>query len=179
MDAYVYLRAEPGRVEDVVIELAGRHGLRHAVPVIGEWDVMIAVEGADFEAIARTILREIHPIGGVTRTYTAPVVPLEMMGMEGAGWAALRTPMHLGGRACYVHVSAAAGAVPSIVEALAAVEHVTGVAVVAGHYDVIAEIALPWEEAGRVILEQVHAIPGVTATNTLVGIPLPETGEEE
>jgi hypothetical protein len=48
VQAFVYLRAEPSRIDDVVIELAGKHGVRHAVPVTGEWDVLIAVEGADF-----------------------------------------------------------------------------------------------------------------------------------
>ncbi len=178
MDAYVYLRVEPGRVEDVVIELAGKRGVRHAVPIVGEWDVMVAVEGADFRSIARTILREIHPIGGVTQTYTAPVVPLEMMGIHGGGWAMPSIPMHHEGPACYVHISAASGSVASIVEALATTEHISGVAVIAGHYDALAEIALPWEEASRVILEVIHAIPGVTATNTAIGIPLPESDEE-
>ncbi len=178
MEAYVYLRAEPGRVEDVVIELAGKHGVRHAVPVLGEWDVMVAVEGADFQHIARTVLREIHPLEGVTRAYTAPVVPLGMMGI-GGGWAVPRIPMHHEGEACYVHICAAAGAVVGIVESLTQIEEVSGIAVLAGRYDVLAEIPLPWEEASRVILEAIHAIPGVTATNTAIGVPVPETEDQE
>lgn len=178
MDAYVYLRAEPGRVEDVLIELTGKHGVRHAVSVVGDWDIMVAVEGADLEAIGVTVLREIHPIEGVSRTYTCPVVPLETIGIHGGGWAMPSIPMHRQGQACFVHMTAAVGSVASIVEALAELEDISGVAVVAGHYDVIAEIPLPWEQASRVILEVIHAIPGVESTNTAVAVPASMMEEE-
>ncbi len=179
MDAYVYLRTAPGTIENVVIELAGRHGVRKAVPVVGEWDVMLAVQGADFHHIAHTVIRDIHAVAGVTQTYTAPVVPLEMMGIHGGGWAMPSIPMHRHGQACYVHISAEAGKVANIVEALAELEDVSGVAVIAGRYDVIAEIPLPWEQASRVILEVIHGIPGVKATNTAIGIPLPGVDEQD
>ncbi|HZP89801.1 MAG TPA: Lrp/AsnC family transcriptional regulator [Actinomycetota bacterium] len=170
MDAYVYLRVAPGKVEDVVIALRGRHGVRHAAAVVGEWDVMAAVEGADFQAIAGTVLRQVQSVDGVLQTTTTPVVPLDMLGIHGGGWALPTIPMHREGDACYVHVRAAAGSVAAIVEALAELEPVTGVAVVAGEYDVLAEIALPWERAAPVILEQIHAIPGVMATSTSVSL---------
>lgn len=179
MDAYVYLRTEPGRVEDVVIELAAKHGVRRAVPVVGDWDVMVAVEGADSAGIARTVLREIHPIEGVSAAYTAAVVPLETIGIHGGGWAMQSIPMHREGEACYVHISAAVGSVPGIVEALAGLEDVSGVAVLAGRYDLMAEIPLPWERACGLILEGIHAIPGVTHTSTAIGVPPSDTDDEE
>ena len=52
MDAYVYLRVAPGKVGAVLTQLAGRQGLRRAVAVIGDWDVLIQVEGPDLEQIA-------------------------------------------------------------------------------------------------------------------------------
>jgi DNA-binding Lrp family transcriptional regulator len=55
-------------------------------------------------------------------------------------------------------------------------DDVTGVAVVAGEHDLIAEIPLTWEEAARVILDKIHTIPGVSGTTTLVAIP--EFGED-
>jgi len=170
VDAYVYLRVAPGKVEDVVIALRGRRGVRHAVAVVGEWDVMAALEGADFQAIAGTVLRQVQSVEGVLQTTTTPVVPLDVLGIHGGGWALPALPMHRQGDACYVHVRSAAGAVPGIVEALAELEPVTGVAVVAGEYDVLAEVALPWERAAPVILEQIHAIPGIMATSTSVSL---------
>lgn len=168
----MYLRVEPGRVEDVVIQLAGVHGVRRAVAVIGDWDVMVAISGADFHSIAKTIMRRIHRIAGIMRTYTFPVVPLDMMGIHGGGWLMPRLPLHgEEHEACFVHIRATAGSVAGIVEQLAEVEAISGVAVIAGDYDLIAEIPLPWEQASRVILEQIQAVPGILSTSTMVGLP--------
>ncbi|MFB3737985.1 MAG: Lrp/AsnC ligand binding domain-containing protein [Candidatus Velamenicoccus archaeovorus] len=179
MDAYVYLRAAAGRVEDVVIALRGRHGVRRATAVVGDWDVMAAVEAADFRSVATAVLRRIQSVEGVTRTYTAPVVPFEMLGVAGGGWPAPPLPMHGHEHACYVHVRVDAGAVVDVVRALAAIEDVSGVAVVAGVYDVIAEIPLPWEQAAPVVLERIHPVPGVRDTTTLIAVPDLEADEDD
>jgi DNA-binding Lrp family transcriptional regulator len=180
VDAYVYLRVGPGRVEDVVIQLAAIHGVRRAVAVVGDWDVMVAVSGADFHAIAKTVMRKIHRIEGITRTRTFPIVPLDMMGIHGGGWLMPSLPLHGEDHtACYVHIRATAGSVASIVEQLADVEDVSGVAVMAGEYDLVAEIPLSWERAGRVILEQIQALPGVASTETMVGVPQYELEEDD
>lgn len=179
MDAYVYLRIQPGAVERVVAGLRGRPGVRQATAVVGEWDAMVAVEGANLQEIAGVVLRNIHRLDGVTRTYTAPVVPLDAIGILGGGWALPTIPMHHEGDACYVHITAATGAVAGIVERLAELDDISGVAVVSGEYDVLAEIPLPWERAGRVILEEIHAIPGVTSTTTAVAVPTVGPDEEQ
>lgn len=166
----MYLRVAAGRVEDVVIALRGQHGIRRATAVVGDWDVMVAVEAADFQSVATTVLRRIQSIDGVTRTYTAPVVPLDMLGVRGAGWAIPTLPMHGPERACYVHVRVDAGTVTGVVESLAAIEQVSGVAVVAGIYDVLAEIPLAWEQAAPIVLEQIHTVPGVRDTTTLIAV---------
>lgn len=131
---------------------------------------MVAVEGADFHEISDTVLRRIQSIDGVLHTVTAPVVPLEMLGIHGGGWALPTIPMHREGEASYVHIRGAAGSVTGIVEALAELDLVSGVAIVAGPYDVVAEIPLSWEQAAPIILEQIHAIPGVLTTSTAVAV---------
>lgn len=171
MQAFVYLRAEPSRIDDVVIELAGKHGVRHAVPVTGEWDVLIAVEGADFVSVARDVKREILSIGGVTRSYTAPVVPLDMIGIHGGGWATPGMPLNRDEACCYVHIQAETGTVANLVESLSELEDVSGIAVVGGDYDVLVELPESWEIASRIILEVIHAIPGVLRTSTSIGVP--------
>jgi DNA-binding Lrp family transcriptional regulator len=167
--AYLYLRVEPGKLDDVVIQLHGVHGVRAAAAVVGDWDAMAAVEGADFRAIARAVIKEVHAIEGVTRAYTAPVVPPDLLGVAAERIA---LPMHRGAReACYVHVSAQAGRVGEVFEAVAGSAEVSAVAVLAGQYDLLAELPTVWEHASRIILERIHPIPGVLATNTLVGMP--------
>jgi DNA-binding Lrp family transcriptional regulator len=178
VDAFVYLRVAPGKIEDVVIALRGLHGIRHTVAVVGPWDVMVAVEAGNFESIALTVLRQIQATEGVQHTYTAPVLPLDTLGTYAGGPGMPPMPMHRPGPACYVHIRAAAGpgSVAGVVQALGAMDDVAGVAVVAGEHDVIAEIPLSWEEAAPVILNKIHTIPGVWATTTLVAVP--EFGED-
>ena len=47
---------------------------------------------------------------------------------------------------------------------------VSGVAVLGGEYDLMVCVAQPWEVASGVILEQIHGLPGVVSTDTLVSI---------
>lgn len=179
MDAYVYLRVAPGQVEDVVISLRGQHGIRRATAVVGDWDVMVLVEGADFQAVAAAVLRGIQPVEGVMRTYTTPVVPFDVLGIHGTGWTIPAIPMHGQEHACYVHVRAEAGSVVPAVEALASIRQVSGIAVVAGAFDILVEIPLPWEQAAPIVLEWVHAVPGVRETTTLIAVADLEAADAE
>jgi DNA-binding Lrp family transcriptional regulator len=178
VDAFVYLRVRPGRVEDVVVQLQATKGIRAAVTVIGDWDILAAAHGTDLRSIAEVVIRQVHRIDGVERTVTAPVVPGDVLGLAGGG---LRTPvpMQQHGDACFVHVRSAPGTAPSLVESLAALKDVAAVALIGGEYDVLAEIPHPWEQAARVIVDQVIPLPGVVATKTLVAVPYLEPEDED
>ncbi|HLA93952.1 MAG TPA: Lrp/AsnC ligand binding domain-containing protein [Actinomycetota bacterium] len=178
MDAFVYVAVRPGRLEDVVVRLENANGVRAAVAVVGDWDVLVAVHGADLLSIAQDVIRHIHRIDGIERTLTAPVVPGDVLGLAGGG---LRTsvPMQQHGDACFVHVKAAPGMAARLVESLADLEDVSAVALIAGEYDLIVEIPYSWEHAARVIVDQVLALPGVAATRTLVAIPALEPADED
>lgn len=65
MDAFVYLRVRPGKVEEVVVELENVGGVRAAVAVVGAWDVLVAVQGLDLLGISEEVIRRIHRIEGV------------------------------------------------------------------------------------------------------------------
>lgn len=178
MDAFVYVRVAPGHVEDVVVRLQNTSGVRAAVTVVGDWDVLVAAHGADLLAIAEGVIRHIHRIEGIERTVTAPVVPGDVLGMAGGG---LRTsvPMQQHGDACFVHVRAAPGVAARLVESLAELEDVSAVALIAGEYDLIAEVPYAWERAARVIVDQILPLEGVLATRTLVAIPASEQADED
>ena len=175
MEAYVYLRVAPGRVSDVMNGLSTSNGVRRAVTVIGEWDVMALVEGADLSSIAQLVLSQLHPMEGVTRTYTAPVVPPDRIGI---GWGMQATTPVPIGDACFVHVRAEAGAVAGLVERLSESDEISGLAVLGGRYDLIVAIPQPWEIASGVIIEQLHGLPGVLSTETLVAIRYEEPDED-
>jgi DNA-binding Lrp family transcriptional regulator len=178
VDAFVYVRVRPGRVEDVVVQLQNAKGVRTAVAVIGDWDVLAAVHGADLLEIAQDVVRHIHHIEGIERTVTAPVVPGDVIGIIGGG---LRTPipMQQHGDACFVHVTAAPQMAAKLVESLSMLEDVSAVALIAGEHDLLVEIPYPWEQAARVIVDQVLPVPGVQATTTLMAIPTLGPVEED
>ena len=68
---------------------AGRAGsksqVRRAIAVVGAWDVLAHVEGPDLSTIATQVLSDFHHVHGVRRTFTAPVVPPDRVGIAGFG----------------------------------------------------------------------------------------------
>jgi len=174
MDAYVYIRVSSGSVAEVLAGLAVQPGVKRAVVTIGEWDLLLYAKGASLAEIGNRVLTEVHQLPGVVQTITAPVVPPDRAGLFGVAVA----PPQMLPNACYVHIKAAAGKATEIGEALAASSDIGGVALLAGQWDVLACVPQPWENASGIILEQIHAIPGVLATSTLISIDFDE-GEED
>jgi hypothetical protein len=77
-----------------------------------------------------------------------------------------------------VHIQAEAGAASGLAERLGELSEIAGVAVLGGEYDVMACVAQPWEVASGIIIEQIHSLPGIVTTTTLVSIPYEEPDEE-
>jgi hypothetical protein len=175
MEAYVYLQVAPGEIGSVLTQLAGRSGVRSALAVIGFCDVLVQVEGVDVDHIASGVLSQVHTVEGVTRTVTAPVVPPDRIGLP--GWGSVKAPPIVSG-ACYVHVRAQTGAVAGLVERISEMHDVAGVAVLGGGWDLLVCIAQPWEIASGVVLGEIHSLPGVIGTSTLVAIAFEEPDED-
>lgn len=178
MDAFLFIRSRPGKAEDIVNQLQASRGVHHAVLVVGDWDVVAAVHGADMVAIAAGVLRSVHRIDGVERTLTTPVVPADAMGLAGSGLGAT-APLRRTGDACFVRIRAEPEATTQVFQTLVAMDHVAGVALVAGDIDILAEIPYGWEEAARVVLAQIQHVPGVRSTDTLVAVPHIPPDEED
>jgi DNA-binding Lrp family transcriptional regulator len=175
MEAYVYLQVTPGAVPQVMNQLSSTNGVRRAVTVVGEWDIMALVEGGDLSSIGQIVLAQLHHLEGIQRTYTAPVVPPDRIGI---GWSMQATTPVPIGDACFVHVRAQAGAVGGLVERLSESDEISGVAVLGGRFDLMVAIPQPWEIASGIIIEQVHGLPGVVSTETLVAIRFEEPDED-
>jgi DNA-binding Lrp family transcriptional regulator len=175
MDAYVYLRISPGSMSHVLAALSSKQGVRRAVPVVGDWDVLVHADGPDLGTIGSVVLSELHHVAGVQRTLTRPVVPPDRIGVTGFGGP---KPPPIIADACYVHIRAESGAAAGIAERLAEIPDVAGVAVLGGEWDLLTCVAHPWEIASGVILDQIHAIPGLIATSTLVSIEYQESDED-
>jgi len=175
MEAYVYLRVQPGAMATVLAGLATQASIRRAVAVVGEWDVMAHIEGPELATIADQVASGISHVEGVKRTLTAAVVPPDRVGI--AGWGAPQAPALIAD-ACYVHIKAETGAVSGLAERLSELPDVSGVAVLAGHYDLMACVAQPWEVGSGIIIEQVHSLPGVISTITLVSFHFEDLQED-
>lgn len=175
MEAFIYLQIAPGSMNEVLTRLAATSQARRAIPVIGAWDVMMHAEGPDLATIATQVLSEIHHVPGVLRSTTAPVVPPDRIGI--AGWGAPVTPALISD-ACYVHITAEAGAAAGIAERLGEMNDVSGVAVLGGRYDLVACVAQAWEVACGVILDDIQPLPGVLSTDTLISIAYEEPEED-
>jgi len=169
VDAFVFLRVRPGRVEEVVIRLESAPGVRAAVGVVGDWDVLAAVHGPDLGGIAEIVLRHIHGIDGVERTVTAPVVPADVLAPSGGG-PRTPVPMQQRGDACFVQIRSSPGAASELLEVLAGLEDVAAVALIAGAYDLIVEVPMRWEQAARIIVNDILPLPGILAAHTLVAM---------
>lgn len=178
MDAFVYLRVRPGRVEDVLVQLEAARGVHHSRLVVGDWDILAAVHGPDLTAIAADVLRSIHRIDGIDRTLTTPVVPGHVIGLAGGGLGSTM-PMQRTGPACFVRIRTTPETTTQIFESLTEIDEVAGLALVGGEDDILAEIPFEWEEAARVVLERIQAMPGVRSTNTLAAMEeLPAEDED-
>jgi DNA-binding Lrp family transcriptional regulator len=178
VDAFVYLRIRPGKVEDVLMQLEAARGVHHSTLVVGDWDVLAAVHGPDLTSIAADVLRSLHRIDGIERSLTTPVVPGHVVGLAGGGLGSTM-PMQRTGPACFVRIQTTPETTTQIFESLTEIDEVAGVALVAGDDDILAEIPFEWEEAARVVLERIQGLPGVRSTNTLVAVEqLPAEDED-
>jgi DNA-binding Lrp family transcriptional regulator len=175
MEAFVYLRVRPGSIVPVRNQLTSSAIARRSIVVIGDWDVLCLIEGPDVAGIGTGVLSEIQMIEGIDRTYTAPVVPQDRLGVVGFG--GLPTPQIIRG-ACYVHIEAEPGAAAGLYERLSEIGGVSGAAVLGGRWDLIACIPEPWEVASGIVLERIQALPGIRSTSTLVSIDYEEPAED-
>lgn len=171
----MYLRVQPGAMGNVLTGLATQPSIRRAVAVVGEWDVLAHIEGPELAVIAAQVISDIQHVEGVMRTLTAAVVPPDRIGI--AGWGAPQSPALIAD-ACYVHIRAETGAVSGLAERLSELPDVAGVAVLAGAYDLMACVAQPWEVGSGVIIEQIHSLPGLLSTMTLVSFKFEELQED-
>lgn len=74
MKAYVLIEAAPGRVRDLLTDLAGKQRANSKVvsldAVTGPYDLIAVVEGPDIDAIGTLVTEEIQGVPGVQRTLT-------------------------------------------------------------------------------------------------------------
>lgn len=71
--AYILIEAEPGKVKDLVPEIAATGGVESACGITGPYDVIAYVETRDVESLGDLVTKKIQALAGVRKTVTCLV----------------------------------------------------------------------------------------------------------
>jgi DNA-binding Lrp family transcriptional regulator len=66
----VLIRAEPRRIPEVAVKIAGINGVSEVYSVSGEWDLVAIVRVPEYDHIAKVVTEEFTRIPGLERTQT-------------------------------------------------------------------------------------------------------------
>lgn len=66
----VLVKADPQRIPQCAMALAGIDGVHEVYSVSGEWDLVAIVKVADYEQIAAVVTERFPAVQGITRTQT-------------------------------------------------------------------------------------------------------------
>lgn len=74
MQAIVYVRTESGKALDLLDKISGIKGVKFVAAITGRFDIIARVESETIEELGEKVVNEIHNLGGVKYTETAPIV---------------------------------------------------------------------------------------------------------
>lgn len=74
--AYVLIQTEIGQAVAVTEKIRGLDGVTTVDSVTGPYDVIVGCEAESLDDLGKLVVSAIHEIGGITRTFTCPVVNL-------------------------------------------------------------------------------------------------------
>ncbi len=67
---YVLIKAEPGRIEEILDSVIQKRYVQQASAVTGSYDIIVIIEGTSIAEILTTVVKEIHKIDGIKSTET-------------------------------------------------------------------------------------------------------------
>jgi DNA-binding Lrp family transcriptional regulator len=76
VQAFVLIQTESGKASEVARSIAGIDGVQSSEAVTGPYDVIVAAEAPDVDALGQLVVNRIQPVAGIVRTLTCPVVKL-------------------------------------------------------------------------------------------------------
>jgi DNA-binding Lrp family transcriptional regulator len=76
VSAYVLIQTEVGKAASVAEAVGNIEGVTTAEDVTGPYDVIVRVESATMDDVAKTVVSRIQMVDGITRTLTCPIVHL-------------------------------------------------------------------------------------------------------
>ena len=66
----VLIKADPKRIPEAAMKLAGIDGVQEVYSVSGEWDLVAIVKVAEYEQIAQVVTEQFPRVAGILRTQT-------------------------------------------------------------------------------------------------------------
>lgn len=169
MDAYVFIRTEPGLAGSVMESLVASKLAARVVAVSGAYDLVARVERLEVSSMKAKLMDGIHRVPGIRQSNTAFVVALSSvipeigpipMPFRGRNWPKIVS---------LVLVGLQAGSGADVVRSLAAKRSVMGMALITGKNDLMVQVGgASLEAVARTVLRDIHPLAGVRATNTLV-----------
>src|SRR4051794_7346133 len=76
VQAYILIQTEVGKAAEVAAQLGKLAGVTHSEDITGPYDVIVRAEARDMDQLTSLVTAQMHPIPGLTRTITCPVVHL-------------------------------------------------------------------------------------------------------
>ena len=76
VQAYILIQTEVGKAAEVAATLSALPGVTHAEDITGPYDVIVRAEADDMDQLTTLVTARMHPVSGLTRTITCPVVHL-------------------------------------------------------------------------------------------------------
>jgi DNA-binding Lrp family transcriptional regulator len=76
VQAYILIQTEVGKAAEVAASLSGLPGVTHSEDITGPYDVIVRAEAPDMDQLTALVTARMHPVPGLTRTITCPVVHL-------------------------------------------------------------------------------------------------------
>ena len=74
VQAYVLIQTDSGRASEVAHEIAEIDGVTSSEAVTGPYDVIVAANADDVDALGHLVVTQIQPVAGIVRTLTCPVI---------------------------------------------------------------------------------------------------------
>lgn len=76
VQAFVLIQTDSGKASEVAKAIALIDGVQSSEAVTGPYDVIVAAEATDVDALGHLVVTKIQPVAGIVRTLTCPVVRL-------------------------------------------------------------------------------------------------------
>jgi DNA-binding Lrp family transcriptional regulator len=76
VQAYVLIQTDSGRASEVASTIGDIGGVDSSEAVTGPYDVIVACQAADVDALGHLVVTQIQPVPGIVRTLTCPVIRL-------------------------------------------------------------------------------------------------------